>query len=71
MTQHAPPSIDVARHAAIANIYQQISEMQFTCADDALDAANAMLRLSEATMDDIPPAYYEPVEPPTQADRGQ
>lgn len=48
MTQHTPPSIEVARTAAIANIYKQIGEMQFTCADDALDAANAMVRLSEA-----------------------
>lgn len=48
MTQHTPPSIEVARTQAIANVYAQLGTMHFTTADDALDAAAAILRLGEA-----------------------
>ncbi len=63
MPEHTP-HIGAARDQAIANIYAQIANMQFSSADDALDAAVAVHKLSEATMDDISISYYEAAEPP-------
>lgn len=41
------PSIEVMRHTAIMSIYRQLSDMTLTTAEDALDAASALLRLDE------------------------
>lgn len=69
MTQHTPPSIEVARTAAIANIYQQLGAMQFTCADDAYDASCTIARLAEAEAQVAKEARKARI-PPLRAIRG-
>lgn len=62
MTGNVPSSAEVARTEAIANIYRQLADMQFTTADDAYDAALAIAKLSEAESgpDDVSITLVQP-----------